>query len=248
MYKCKYRSIRDVFMIINTVIGIATLNQYAECVPYFIRTWNAYFPDITVRVVLVANAIPRSFEPYRDCIHLIPLSQLPPTISREDAARQLRYLYPPYYHSLSPRVQQGLTDTVLVSNITMIPRQAEPFIKAASLYDESIFLQMLDANPPENPDEPFPPRYTLATTESWLRMYNTSTSEPWEWPDVKRRFQTSFNSILLQSFMYPNNIRVVGSGRINYDPGVSDYTIRLPVAAYYVEMETMIQNQLNKNQ
>jgi len=230
----------------NTVIGIATLNQYAECVPYFIRAWKAYFPDITVRVVLVANAIPRPFEAYRDCIHLISLSQLPPTISREDAARQLRYLYPPYYHSLSPRVQQGLTDTVLVSNITMIPRQSEPFYKAASLYDESIFLQMLDANAPENPDDPFPPRYTIATTETWLRLYNHT--EPWVWSDVAQRFQTSFNTVLLQSFLYPNEIRVVGSGRIDYDPGVSDYTIRLPVAAYYVEMESMIQNQLNRIQ
>lgn len=230
-------------MLLNTVIGIATLNQYAECVPYFIRTWSAYFPEITVRVVLVANAIPRFLEPYRTHIHLIPLSELPPTINREDAARQLRYLYPPYYHSLSPRVQQGLTDTVVVSNITMIPQRSDPFHKAASLYDESTFLQMLDANSPENPDDPFPPRYTIATTHTWLRLYNTDAEESsgWAWSDVARRFQTPFNTILLQSLLYPNDIRVVGSGRIDYDPGVSDYTIRLPVAAYYVELESILQ-------
>lgn len=221
-------------MHLDTIIGIATLNQYADCVPYFIRAWKAHFPTATVRVVLVANALPRSFEPFRDHIHLIPLSQLPPTISREDAARQLRYLYPPYYHSPSA------PPTILVSNITMLPRQSAPFHKAASLYDDTMLLQMLDADAPETPNEPFPPRYTIATTATWLRLYGASPETPWTWNDVVQRFQTPFNAVLTQSPLYPDYIRVVGSGRIDYDPGVSDYTIRLPVAAYGVEMETVI--------
>lgn len=224
-------------MNIDTILGIATLNQYADCVPYFIRAWKAHFPTATVRVVLLANAIPRSFQPYRDHIHLIPLSQLPPTISREDAARQLRYLYPPYYYSHSLCKSPA---TVLVSNITMLPRQAAPFHKAASLYDDTMLLQMLDTDAPETPGEAFPPRYTIATTATWLRLYGSSEETPWTWDDVCRRFQTSFNDVLMQSPLYPHQTRVVGSGRIDYDPGVSDYTIRLPVAAYGVEMETVI--------
>ena len=88
--------------------------------------------------------------------------------------------------------------------------------------------------------EPFPPRYTIATTQTWLRLYGGDGTH-WTWADVAQRFNTPFNTVLLQSPLYPNETRVVGSGRIDYDPEVSDYTIRLPVAAYYVEMESIIQ-------
>jgi hypothetical protein len=219
-------------MQIHTIFGVATLNQYAECVPHFIHAWSSRFPDADVRIILVANRIPRMMEPYRERIHLIPLDQLPPTITREDAARQLRYLFPPYYHAISPRVRQGLTDVVFVSNITMLPIYPEPFERAASLYPDDCFLQMLDATPPESP-EPFPPRYTIATTETWLKLYGRSQEAPWSWDDVKANFNRSFNQVLLASPLYPEQTWVVGSGRVNYDPGVSDFTLQLPVSAYY---------------
>lgn len=224
-------------MELHTVIGIATLNQYAECVPYFIRAWTTVFPGIRVCIVLVANRIPQSMEVYRDFIHLVPLGALPPSVSREDAARQLRYLFPAYYHHLSPRVREGLSDTVIVSNITMLPVVPEPFQAAAALYDETYFLQMLDAGAPET-GEPFPPRYTIATTETWLKLYG-SAQTTWNWEDVAQRFNTPFNEILLNSPLYPNETRVVGSGRINYDPGVSDLTLQLPIASYYATWEAM---------
>jgi hypothetical protein len=223
-------------MQINTVIGIATLNQYAECVPYFIRAWRRVFPGIHLCIVLVANRIPQSMLPYRDFIHLVPLGSLPPTISREEAARQLRYLFPPYYHGLSPRVKEGLSDTVIVSNITMLPIKAEPYEAAAALYDDATFLQMLDAQAPET-DEPFPPRYTIATTETWLKLYGNTKEDRWNWNTVAQRFQVPFNQILLESPLYPNQTRVVGTGRVNYDPGVSDLTLQLPIASYYAEWE-----------
>lgn len=219
-------------MQINTILATATLNQYAECVPHFMHAWSAAFPEATVRVVLVANKIPQAFEAFRDQIHLITLGQLPPTISREDAARQLRYIFPPLYHQLSPRIQAGLTDTILVSNITQLPIDPAPFVQAAGLYPDNLFLQMLDADAPESP-EPFPPRYTIATTETWRRLYGIQANVPWSWDAAARWFNTSFNQVLLSSPLYPTETRVVGSGRVNYDPGVSDFTLQLPIAAYY---------------
>lgn len=229
-------------MQINTILATATLNQYAECVPHFMRAWSQAFPEAEVRVVLVANKLPQAFEAFRDRIHLIPLGQLPPTVSREDAARRLRYVFPPLYHALSPRVKAGLTDTILVSNITQLPVNPAPFAAAAALYPDDTFLQMLDAEAPESP-EPFPPRYTIATTDTWRRLYGAPTAPSpgtWSWDDAAPYLSVSFNEVLLASPLYPTQTRVVGSGRVNYDPGVSDFTLQLPIAAYYTTWEGLM--------
>lgn len=226
-------------MKLTTVVGIATLNEYAECVPYFIRQWSAVFPEIQVRVVLVANAVPRFLQAYLAHIHLIPLSWLPEGISREEAARQLRFLYPAWCHTMLR--QMGVENPViLVSNIDTVPRSRMPFDRAAELYGDDQFLQLLDTDNPETLST-FPVRYSMAASSVWRELLNTLPDKEWTWTDIAERLKPVsslyyFREIILASQLYPNRIRVVGSGRINYDPNVSDYVLPMPTMAFQAEI------------
>jgi hypothetical protein len=232
-------------MKITDVLGIATLNEYAECVPYFIRQWHAIFPEVRVRVVLVANAIPRFLQAYQEHIHLIPISWLPEGITREDAARQLRFLYPAWFHSVLRQMAYE-SPVILVSNIDTVPLQRSPFERAGELYDDTMFLQLLDTDNPET-QSTFPVRYSVATSSVWRELFNASPDEEWSWDVVASRLKpvsslSYFRDVILGSSLYPQRIRVVGNGRIGYDPNTSDYVLPLPIMAY----QQKIENDLNR--
>lgn len=230
-------------MKLTTVIGVATLNEYAECIPYFIRGWRQCFPEIEVRVVLVANTIPRFLYGLKDHLHLIPLSWIPEGISREDTARQLRFLYPAWFHTVLH--ERGIKDPViLVSNIDAVPLQRTPFDNAGAFYDDMMFLQLLDTDNPETLSG-FPVRYSMASSKVWRELFNASPDERWSWGDVAERLKPIsslwyFREVILASALYPDRIRVVGNGRIGYDPNFSDYILPLPIMAYQTDIEAKL--------
>jgi hypothetical protein len=72
-------------------------------------------------------------------------------------------------------------------------------------------------------------------------LLNTLPDKEWTWTDIAERLKPVsslyyFREIILASQLYPNRIRVVGSGRINYDPNVSDYVLPMPTMAFQAEI------------
>lgn len=234
-------------MEINTVIAVSTMDKYCACIPFFIQSWKHLFPEVKVIVLLISSAIPKSLIPYKDNIVLITRDILPGHIAVEDIARQLRFFYPSYYHTLSERYKAGKTDTILVSNIDTIPCSKQSFLDALSTYSETTFIQMLDVPDPIL-DTRFPIKYCIGRSELWNQIFKVDT-----WNDIIVHMKPMdsleyFRNLIISSSLYPSNVRIAGNGNINYssltnvslikeNPSdisyFTDYVIPMPVTNYY---------------
>lgn len=236
-------------MELHTVIAVSTMDSYCACIPYFIQSWKHLFPEVRVIVLLISSALPSFLKPYASHIELIPRNLFPEYISTADIARQLRFFYPSYYHLLSERYRTGLSDNILVSNIDTIPCSKTTFMKALELYEDNMFVQMLDTDLPELSTR-FPVRYCIGKSELWNKIFKAQC-----WDDIYKNIQPRdsleyFRELILHSEIYPSNVRIAGNGNIDYSRlsfqeiettlrenpaniiNYSDYTLPLPMANY----------------
>lgn len=202
-------------MNLHTVISVSTMDKYCACIPYFIETWKHVFPEINIIVLLISSRLPIFLKPYESYIKLISMNQLPNHIPVEDIARQLRFFYPSYYHTISSRYHQGLEDNILVCNIDTIPCSKDSFSKALSLFPVDTFVQMLDTDIPEI-NERFPVRYCFGNSKLWNDIFKAQS-----WDDIVVHLRPMdslvyFRNLLIASPIYPDKVRIAGSGNINH--------------------------------
>ena len=82
---------------------------YIDFVPYFVKTWNKLYPDVDVKIVLIAHAIPESLREFSSNIILFsPIEGM----STAFISQYIRLLYP----ALLP-----YTNGVMISDMDMIP-------------------------------------------------------------------------------------------------------------------------------
>jgi hypothetical protein len=248
-------------MELHTVIAVSTMDKYCACIPYFIQSWKHLFPEITIRVLLITSSLPKFLKPYASFIECIPMHRFPSGISMEDIARQLRFFYPSYYHTISQQYAKENTDSILVSNIDTIPCSRDSILKTLSLYSNDTFVQMLDADIPEV-SERFPIKYCIGQSKLWNAIFKAQS-----WDDIVNHMKpvdslVYFRELLIASSIYPDNVRIAGSGNINHRSlpleevkevsidssriqKYSDFTLPLPIVNYMESIDLILKTILS---
>lgn len=105
-------------MRLHTVVSAVNMNpHYMAFVPNFITSWKYLFPNVDVRVVVIADELPKMFEPFVE--HLV-LHPCPKGLSDVTVAQCIRLLYPR---------EIDTSEGVLITDIDMFPLQREYYIR-----------------------------------------------------------------------------------------------------------------------
>ena len=141
---------------------------YLDFVPIFIRTWHKLYPDVDVRIVLVAKSIRDDLLPYKDNILLFePLDG----ILTSFVSQFVRLLYPCILN---------YDNGVVITDIDMLPMSRSYYTESIAPYDNSKFIYYrgdccMDLRE-------FAMCYNVATPRVWRDVFGMSSLE-----DIRRR-------------------------------------------------------------
>ena len=156
-------------MILDCVLTAVNENSlYIDFIPLFINTWNKLYPQVDVKIVLIAPKIPDKVKEYKNSIILFPPIEGVPT---SFISQYIRLLYP------------GMLDYkhgVMISDIDMIPMSRSYYTDNIFTYDRDKFIYMRE-------DVCFSHKqiamcYNVATPSTWKDVMKISSFH-----DIKNR-------------------------------------------------------------
>lgn len=150
-------------------------NLYSDFIPFFIAAWKKLFPDIKIRIILIAENIPENLVNYKEFIILFsPLEN----ITTSFISQYIRLLYPALLNS---------SGGVLITDMDMIPMNTEYYTKNIENFDNNKFIYYKGFYHPTPPQ--YSMCYNIATSKIWSKIFNIKTIE-----DVKQRLKDRFSS------------------------------------------------------
>lgn len=116
-------------MLLDCVISAVNENPlYYDFIPLFIKTWNKLYPNVDIKVILIAEEIPNNIKNYIDNIILFkPIAN----ISTGFISQYIRLLYPCILN---------YKNGVLITDIDMIPMNRTYYTDNISSYDNNKFI------------------------------------------------------------------------------------------------------------
>lgn len=101
---------------------------YLDFVPIFIKTWNKLYPDVDVKIILIAKTIPESFKIYKDNIILFePLENVLTSFT----SQFIRNLYPCIL---------DYKNGVMITDMDMLPMNSTYYTKNILEFDNNKFI------------------------------------------------------------------------------------------------------------
>jgi hypothetical protein len=145
-------------MKLEGVCSACDLNPlYLEFIPMFVKSWKKLFPEILIRIVLIAQAIPEEYMEYKDYIVLFP--DLKDTkIHTAFQAQTIRLLEPRNF---------PVSGAVMITDIDMIPLNRNYYIKAAEACTDTTFVISRTSSGTLSAM-----CYCLATPSTWTKVFS----------------------------------------------------------------------------
>lgn len=163
-------------MRLGTVLTATNTNPlYIDFIPYFIRAWKKLYPNINIVIVLVADAIPESYNEYAEYIRLFPPINGVSTIF---TSQYIRNLYPAIIDS---------PDGVLITDMDMIPMSRTYYSAPISNISDDKFVYYR-ANVCMY-DKQLAMCYNIATPNIWSNIMDIKSED-----DIKTRLVSIFSS------------------------------------------------------
>ena len=103
---------------------------YIQFVPYFIKVWNKIYPDIDIKVILIANSIPEILNEY---INNIILFEPIENVSTSFISQYIRLLYPAILN-----YENG----IMITDIDIVPMNNIYYTENISNYDNNKFIYL----------------------------------------------------------------------------------------------------------
>lgn len=103
---------------------------YLEFIPIFIKTWKKLYPVVDVKIILIANAIPKEYEEYKD--HIILFAPIEFVLT-SFTAQIIRLFYPcllPYENG------------VMITDMDMLPMNRTYYTEHIRDYDNDKFIYL----------------------------------------------------------------------------------------------------------
>ena len=103
---------------------------YIQFVPYFIKVWNKIYPDIDIKVILIANSIPEILNEY---INNIILFEPIENVSTSFISQYIRLLYPAILN---------YKNGIMITDIDIVPMNNIYYTENISNYDNNKFIYL----------------------------------------------------------------------------------------------------------
>ena len=175
-------------MILDCVLTAVNENLlYLDLVPIFIKTWNKLYPDVDVKIILIAKYIPKNLLLYKN--NLIVFEPIK-NVSTSFTSQFIRLLYPCILE---------YKNGVLITDMDMMPMNRSYYTENIKSYDNNKFIYY---------------RGNVCLYEKQIAMcYNVAT--PKIWRDIFKI--NSLEDIITKiKVTYDNNIIKEGHGNIGW--------------------------------
>lgn len=136
---------------------------YMDFVPIFIKTWNKLYPNVDVKIVLIAQDIPQQLLEYKNNIILFkPIENVLTSFT----SQFIRLLYPCILN---------YKNGVMITDIDMLPMNRTYYTENIKLYDNSKFIYYR-GNVCFN-EKQIAMCYNVATPDVWKSIFNINSLE-----------------------------------------------------------------------
>ena len=103
---------------------------YIDFIPLFVKTWNKLYPNVDVKIILIANNIPDKFKEYKDNIILFePIENVLTSFT----SQYIRLLYPCIL-----KYKNG----IMITDIDMLPMNKTYYTESIKPYDNNKFIYL----------------------------------------------------------------------------------------------------------
>lgn len=149
-------------MKLDYVITAVNENKtYLDFLPIFVKTWNKLYPNVIVKVVLIAQKIPNELLAYKDSILLFePIKN----VSTAFTSQIIRILYPSIINC---------KNGVLITDIDMLPMNNSYYTKNIASIGNNKFVQYRGNILSDKKQIPI--CYNIATPETWSDIFGVSS-------------------------------------------------------------------------
>ena len=136
---------------------------YIDFVPIFIKTWNKLYPNVDVKIVLIAHSIPQKLLEYKNNIILFePIENVLTSFT----SQFIRLLYPCILN---------YKNGVMITDIDMLPMNRTYYTENIKSYDNSKFIYYR-GNVCFNENQ-IAMCYNVATPDVWKSIFNINSLE-----------------------------------------------------------------------
>ena len=160
---------------------------YLDFVPIFIQTWNKLYPNVDIKIVLIAESIPEKLSLYN---HNIIIFKPIEGVSTSFTSQFIRLLYPCILN---------YKNGVLITDIDMLPMNSNYYTKNILEYDDNKFIYY--RNNICNNIKQIAMCYNVAKPQIWKDIFNVTTVD-----DIVTYIKN----------IYDSNIIVEGHGNIGW--------------------------------
>jgi hypothetical protein len=152
---------------------------YLDFVPIFIKTWNKLYPEVDIKIVLIAKNIPENLLPYKNNIIIFePIENVLTSFT----SQFIRLLYPCILN-----YKKG----VLITDIDMLPMNRSYYTENISSYDDSKFIYYRENIC--NEFNQIAMCYNAATPKIWKEIFNINSLN-----DIVCRIKDVFTSNIIK--------------------------------------------------
>lgn len=149
---------------------------YINFVPFFIKTWNKLYPNVDIKIILIANEIPLNIKEFEKFIILFkPIKN----ISTSFISQYIRLLYPCLLE---------YKNGVMITDIDMIPMNRKYYTDNINQFDNDKFIYYR-----ENicfSQKQIAMCYNVATPAIWKQVFDINSLN-----DIINRLKIRFESI-----------------------------------------------------
>jgi len=176
------------YMKLDCVITAVNDNElYLDFIPIFVKTWKKLYPNVDVKVILIAEKIPEEFLDYKENIILFaPIEN----VLTSFISQYIRLLYPCILN-----YENG----VLITDMDMLPMNRTYYTEHIKPYENNKFIYMRENACFESREIAM--CYNVAPPTVWKEIFEINSIE-----DIKERIK----------FVYQNNSIIEGHGNIGW--------------------------------
>jgi hypothetical protein len=136
---------------------------YIDLIPYFIKCWSKLYPNVDVKVVLIANTIPKDLLIFKDNIILFVPEK---NISTCFISQYIRLLY--------PAILSNYENGIMITDIDIVPANRYYFTKNIKKFDNSNFIYMRNVLIDR---KEFAMCYNVASYKTWSNIFGINKIE-----------------------------------------------------------------------
>lgn len=166
---------------------------YLDFIPIFIKTWNKLYPDVDVKIILIAIKIPDIYSNYKDNIILFePIENILTSFT----SQYIRLLYPCILN---------YKNGIMITDMDMLPMNRTYYTEHIKEYENNKFIYLRDKICFEYNEIAM--CYNVATPNTWKDIFEINSIE-----DIKNK--------LIE--VYTNNDIRSGQGNIGWGTDQQD--------------------------